>query len=110
MESLISSSDNLKALYSFNDFISKERTSFRLVSSETATMLTMNDATIIHEKHHVTMRKIQAEVYTKIAQSFAHSFTNIATKFCSLVYKYCYHFEKLCHSFCPKKAKNNARV
>ncbi|XP_063717210.1 uncharacterized protein LOC134844444 isoform X2 [Symsagittifera roscoffensis] len=61
MESLIRSSDNLKALYSFNDFISKERTSFRLVSSETATMLTMNDATIIHEKHHVTMRKIQAE-------------------------------------------------
>ena len=93
MESLIRSSDNLKALYSFNDFISKERTSFRLVSSETATMLTMNDATIIHEKHHVTMRKIQAEVYTKIAQSFAYSFN----------YKYCYHFEKLCHSFCPTK-------
>ncbi|XP_063716808.1 uncharacterized protein LOC134844179 [Symsagittifera roscoffensis] len=62
MQTSISSSYNLEALFSFNDFISKEMTSFRLVASETATMFTMNDATILHEHKQVTMRKIHAEL------------------------------------------------
>ena len=62
MSVALDASDSLTALNLFNDLISSEVTSFRLVSSQTATMFSMSDAVILHEKQKVTMRKIEAEV------------------------------------------------